>query len=198
MNPVVSNWDDEYARLSRAASQLRSNNNGGGGQQQQQQQQQSVLVGLERLKGQLNVTLSRMIPPAEASRRRVLVDNLSRQIGGMGGGDADLLGFNNSDNNDNNNNNNNNSTQSSSSTGAGGESLLLSRSAQALKRQDDMIDELAGGVARLKNQTHLIHEETGLHNRLIGEMNEDVELAQTNIEAETSRALKLKEDRSIW
>lgn len=171
MNPVVSNWDDEYARLSRVASQIRSNSGVGG------EEQQNVLVGLQRLKGQLNVTLSRMIPPAEVSRRRILVENLSRQISG-GNNDVDLLGYGN--------------------TTSGAPPAQQSRAVQALQRQDDMIDELAGGVARLKDQTILIHEETGLHNRLIGEMTDDVELAHNTIEAETARALKLKEDRSVW
>lgn len=172
MNPSVSNWDDEYARLARVASQLRSNHGGN------QQQQQSVLMGLDRLKSQLDSTLSRMIPPADVSRRRVLIDNLRRQING--GGDADLLGY------------------SSSQPQQPQQQQPMSLSAQALRRQDDMIDELAGGVARLKDQTHLIHEETGLQNRLIDDMGNDVELAQAGIEAETARALKLKEDRSVW
>ena len=174
MNPSVSNWDDEYARLARIASQLRSNHGGN------QQQQQSVLTGLDRLKSQLDSTLSRMIPPADVSRRRVLIDNLSRQINN-GGGDADLLGY-----------------SSSSQPQPQQQQPSMSLSAQALRRQDDMIDELAGGVARLKDQTRLIHEETGLQNRLIDDMGHDVELAQAGIEAETARALKLKEDRSVW
>ena len=174
MNPSVSNWDDEYARLARVASQLRSNHGGN------QQQQQSVLTGLDRLKSQLDSTLSRMIPPADVSRRRVLIDNLSRQINN-GGGDADLLGY-----------------SSSSQPQPQQQQPSMSLSAQALRRQDDMIDELAGGVARLKDQTRLIHEETGLQNRLIDDMGHDVELAQAGIEAETARALKLKEDRSVW
>lgn len=179
MNPSVSNWDDEYARLARVASQLRSNHGGN------QQQQQSVLTGLDRLKSQLDSTLSRMIPPADVSRRRVLIDNLSRQINNNGGGgDADLLGYSSS------------SQQTNQQQQQPPSSMSLS--AQALRRQDDMIDELAGGVARLKDQTQLIHEETGLQNRLIDDMGHDVELAQAGIEAETARALKLKEDRSVW
>mmetsp|Transcript_4592 Transcript_4592/g.5306 ORF Transcript_4592/g.5306 Transcript_4592/m.5306 type:complete len:95 (-) Transcript_4592:373-657(-) len=69
---------------------------------------------------------------------------------------------------------------------------------QALRNQDQMIDELASGVGRLKEQTLLVHDETNMQNRMLDTMDGDVEAARAGLEAETTRAMKLKEDQSVW
>lgn len=73
-----------------------------------------------------------------------------------------------------------------------------SLAAQALRHQDDMIDELANGVSRLKDQTLMVNDEANMQNRMLGDMDTDVEIARTGLEAETLRAMKLKEDQSVW
>merc|ERR1739844_195101 len=131
---------------SRAASQLRSNHSQGH-PTARQQQVSSIQSGLQRLTQSLSVmTSNRVISSGDAQRRKTLVDNLQRQFGNNGPS-MDLL----------------------DSSGGGGSSSnpqqRLSSTAQALRHQDQMIDELASGVGRLKDQTHMIHEEAGLHNR---------------------------------
>ena len=72
----VNEWDNEYARLARAASQLRTQglitSGGGGGLGDQQR---SLQQGLSRLEAELN-TLP--LPPAETQRRRRLVQHLQQ------------------------------------------------------------------------------------------------------------------------
>ena len=63
----------------------------------------------------------------------------------------------------------------------------------ALQNQDLLIDDLAKGVSNLKGQTKLIHEEAHLHNRLLDDIDNDVEAARIGLEAETTRAKKLTE-----
>jgi len=117
-------------------------------------------------------------------RRKVLIDNLLRQIGSDDNSGAinggDLL--------------------DTSDRGGGGPYERQGRlsTTQALREQDQMIDELAGGVGRLKDQTLLIHDETQMQNRMLDDMDGDVESARIGLEAETMRAMKLKEDQSVW
>ena len=67
-----------------------------------------------------------------------------------------------------------------------------------MRHQDEMIDELASGVSRLRDQTMLVNDEANMQNRMLGDMDMDVEMARTGLEAETLRAMKLKEDQSVW
>lgn len=129
------------------------------------------------------MTSNRVISSGDAQRRKSLVDNLQRQFG-----DADLLGSNMSSVGGSSASSHNHPQQSS----------RLSSTTQALRHQDQMIDELASGVGRLKDQTHMIHDEAGLHNRMLDDMDGDVESARLGLEAETLRAKKLKEDQSVW
>ena len=168
-NPITA-WDNDYARLARAASQLRttSPNSSFHSNQQRQGQAASIQTGLNRLASQLSALESNLsLTPAEVSRRKTLLDGLNGQLaadnGGVGGGG-----------------------RPESSTSA------------ALRQQDDMIDELAVGVGRLKNQTNLIHQETNSHVRLLGEMDTNVDLANQGLEEETRRAMRLREEKSVW
>jgi hypothetical protein len=187
---TIAAWDDEYARISRAASQLRTTPQNGYNQQNptaRNHQKRSVQSGLARLKSSLmTMRNSGLVNSADVQRRIGLIDNLEQQVGGSrsglgggggggGGGTADLLGM----------------------GGAGG-GQRQSLAAQALRHQDDMIDELASGVSRLKDQTLLVNDEANMQNRMLGDMDTDVEMARTGLEAETLRAMKLKEDQSVW
>mmetsp|Transcript_5707 Transcript_5707/g.7023 ORF Transcript_5707/g.7023 Transcript_5707/m.7023 type:complete len:211 (-) Transcript_5707:967-1599(-) len=186
----ISNWDDEYARISRAASQLRTTNSFQNYQPHpsaRQQQIRSVQSGLARLKASLeNMRSSGEIGGGDYSRRMGLVDNLENQVGGSSGGggsggysgEGDLLGM--------------------GRGGGGGGQQRLSTATQALRHQDQMIDELASGVSRLKDQTLMINDEANMQNRMLDDMEEDVETARLGLETETARALKLKEDQSVW
>jgi hypothetical protein len=187
----IASWDDEYARISRAASQLRTTPGNGLHQPHptaREHQIRSVQTGLARLKSNLmTMRNSGMVNSAEIQRRMGLVDNLERQFGasalnGNGGVTGDLLGL-------------GGDTGGSTHSYHGGNQTLA---AQALRHQDDMIDELAVGVSRLKDQTLLINDEANMQNRMLGDMDADVEIARSGLEAETLRAMKLKEDQSVW
>eukprot|EP00552_Chaetoceros_brevis_P003820 CAMPEP_0197735822 /NCGR_PEP_ID=MMETSP1435-20131217/1140_1 /TAXON_ID=426625 /ORGANISM="Chaetoceros brevis, Strain CCMP164" /LENGTH=131 /DNA_ID=CAMNT_0043323725 /DNA_START=61 /DNA_END=453 /DNA_ORIENTATION=+ len=128
---------------------------------------------------------SGMMNSTDVQRRIGLVDNLEQQVNiggpnaamaGSGGRDADLLGI------------------SHRPVGGGHVSLAT----QALRHQDEMIDELAMGVSRLKDQTMMVNDEANMQNHMLDEMDGDVENARHGLEAETLRALKLKEDQSVW
>ncbi|CAB9519002.1 AlNc14C14G1635 [Seminavis robusta] len=162
----VNEWDNEYARLARAASQLRTQGLVSGGDQQRSLQQ-----GLQRLEAQLH-TLP--LPPAEMERRRRLVQHL-QQSGSQPGTPA-----------------------GSTIGGSGIGSPPQSQMAMAMRQQDGLIDELAAGVSRLKNQTHLIGEEANMHVNLMNDMENNLEAAQAGLESETRRAAQLKQDQSVW
>ncbi len=186
----IAEWDDEYARVSRAASQLRTT----GTPQHpsaRQHQVRSVQTGLSRLKSSLmSMRNSGMINSTDVQRRIGLIDNLERQVNGSGSnnGDMDLLGM----------NPNSGGNNYSGGRGGGGPQQSSSLAAQALRHQDEMIDELAVGVSRLKDQTMLVNDEARMQNRMLDDMDGDVEIARHGLEAETMRALKLKEDQSVW
>ena len=191
---TLASWDDEYARLARAVSQLRTS--GGttatmaGGRDHQAS---SIRAGLERLGGELrNMEMMRAVAPAEIGRRRALVEGLRGQVdgivgGGNGGnnGAVDLLSSPNPGS----------TAGSSAGGGYGGQRMTATH---ALRQQDDMLADLSTGVSRLKDQTYAIHDETRLHNRLLDEMEGDVDLARQGMEEGALRAAKVKEERNLW
>jgi hypothetical protein len=166
-NPITA-WDNDYARLARAATQLRTTttpNSPFNTDASRQGQASSVKSGIGRLDSQLNgLEANLTLTPAEVARRRNLLEGLLSQLGGGGGNSG---GF-----------------QSATSA--------------ALRQQDDMIDELAVGVGRLKTQTHMIHQETNAHVRLLDEMDHNVDRANQGLEDETRRAMRLREESSVW
>lgn len=181
----AADWDDEYARLARAASQLRASGSAAMAGPAREHQISSVQAGLDRLSSLLNAMESQgALASSEIGRRRALVDGLARQVkdassssggAGFGAGGGSFGG------------------------GSGhGQHRTQTLASNALQQQDQMIDELATGVGRLKDQTQMIHEEAGMHNRLLNEMDSDVEQAHQGILEETRRAEKIREDRSLW
>lgn len=68
----------------------------------------------------------------------------------------------------------------------------------AMQQQDNMIDDLAIGVGRLKHQTQLIGDEANLQTNLLGDMNEHIDEAQVGLDSGTRRAVQLKEKSSVW
>ena len=70
--------------------------------------------------------------------------------------------------------------------------------AMAMQQQDAMIDELAVGVGRLRDQTQVIGDESRMHVNLLTDMEANLEVAHEGLDAETRRAARLKEDQSVW
>lgn len=69
----------------------------------------------------------------------------------------------------------------------------------ALQQQDEMLDDLANGVERLKHQSLLIGDEAKLHLNLLGDMENQVDVAHSGLEGETRRADHLRQNNtSIW
>ena len=163
----LSTWDDEYARISRAASQLRTSSSPftQNNPSARQQQIHSVQTGLARLKSSLeNMRTSGMIGSSDNHRRMGLIDNLESNVGGSayngnGAAEGDLLGGN-------------------FGSAAGGGGQRLSTTTQALRHQDQMIDELASGVSRLKDQTLMINDEANMQNRMLDDVSTILLFAQ--------------------
>eukprot|EP00586_Coscinodiscus_wailesii_P018356 CAMPEP_0172497750 /NCGR_PEP_ID=MMETSP1066-20121228/104551_1 /TAXON_ID=671091 /ORGANISM="Coscinodiscus wailesii, Strain CCMP2513" /LENGTH=186 /DNA_ID=CAMNT_0013270695 /DNA_START=185 /DNA_END=742 /DNA_ORIENTATION=- len=183
----ITEWDDDYARLARATTQLRASSNNSHNALSagtRDNQISSLKSGVSRLSGQLRqIEQSRSVNPSEIARRRNLVDNLGRQVDTMGGGSgmgAASMGG-----------------SSAGYAGAGGYGNM-SQAQMALRQQDDMLDELAVGVGRLKDQSKMINEEAKIHSKLLDDMDDDVEKAHYGMENETRRAMSLKENQSVW
>ena len=68
----------------------------------------------------------------------------------------------------------------------------------AMRQQDEMLDQLATGVGKLKTQTAGIHDEATMHVNLITEMESGLDAAQVGLQDETRRAAALREDQSVW
>lgn len=162
----VAEWDDEYARLSRVASQMRTP--GLGSASSVDEQQRSLRQSLARLDASLNAL---PLTAAETQRRRRLIQHLQNPA--------------------------------SMSMGATAYAppqppQQQSQMAMALRQQDDMIDELAVGVSRLRDQTQVIGEEARMHVNLLNDMEMNLDAAHAGLEGETRRAAQLKEDQSLW
>jgi hypothetical protein len=167
----VAEWDNEYARVARVASQLRTQglNTSAGADPQQLQQH------LARLDAALT---SLPLPAPELQRRRRLIQHLQGNNGGGGGG--------------------NNAPYASPSQPPQQQQQQSSQMAMAMRQQDDMIDELAVGVGRLRDQTQVIGEESRMHVNLLNDMDTNLDAAHAGLENETRRAAQLKEDQSVW
>lgn len=172
---VVTDWDNEYARLARVASQLRSgiNNTANGNAETSARALQTGLSRLESFLNHLPLAMS------EIQRRKRLVQHLQQQTttstpAVAGGGGA------------------------SAASGGGAYLQQSSQMQMAMQQQDAMIDELAIGVGRLKNQTMAISEEATMHNRLLNDMDSNLDTAQQGLLDETNRAQRLREDQSVW
>ena len=173
---VVSQWDNEYAKLARLSNAIRTM-----GSTQSGASPQDLHQGLARLENQLP---SLGLSASEQDRRRRLIQGLqgSSSVAGSTVGGSSItsgggVGFGNSNNNSN---------------------PQQSRMQMAMQQQDDMIDSLAIGVGRLKDQTNLISDEARLHNRLLDDMEENLDSAHAGLDAETRRAAQLREDKSVW
>jgi hypothetical protein len=116
------------------------------------------------------------LQPGEVQRRRRLIQNLQstvRNPPAMGGGVPIPAGI---------------------SSNVGPQSQM----ALAMNRQDALIDELAVGVGRLKNQSAAIGDEARMHVNLLGDMENNLDAAHASLDAETRRAARVKEDQSLW
>jgi hypothetical protein len=171
----VAQWDNEYARLARAASQMRTT-----GIVKSAADIRSLTTGLR----QLEMDLSRLnnISPSEIQRRRRLIQHLQQTTGGSDGGGLmssnDYLGL-----------------------GSGGSNMQPQQQSQmtvAMQQQDNMIDQLAVGVSRLKHQTLAIGEEANLHVNLMTDMESGLDAAHEGLLNETRRAATLREDQNVW
>jgi hypothetical protein len=191
----VNEWDDEYARMARiAASQFRTTP----GYSMKQQPIPDLRIfqqNLLRLENALTnvTTISSALSSTEIQRRRRLIQHLQQTTmsGNTGTGSAagtiDLLGS--------------SSSTTGSATNVGQQQQQQqqqSKMTMAIRQQDDMIDQLAVGVHRLKNQTAVIGEEAAMHVNLMNDMDNNLDTTYNTIHDQTQRAASLREDQSIW
>jgi hypothetical protein len=184
---AVSEWDNDYARVARVASQMRTR-----GLHQYQSSSSSSTPSLSSDRQQLNTHLTRLesalgtlpLSVSELQRRRRLVQHLRGGVSGSPPGSGGM-GLNSSNASSTNN------------------TMMYtppppSHMQQHMAEQDAMIDDLAAGVSRIRDQTQVIHDEARLHNKMLGDMEENLDAAQSGLDVETKRAAKLKEDKSVW
>lgn len=187
----TSEWDDDYARVARVASQLRTR---GLTTMPADQQQQQLHHQLRHHVARLDAALSALpLPLTEIQRRRRLVQHLGEQQlqlassdfgrGSSSSGSGSAIA----------------SSAMDGGTGTTGTTTLRRSSmlADARHRQESMIDELAVGVGRLRDQTRAVREEANLHVRLLGEVEANLDAAHAGLDAETRRAAKIKENKSV-
>lgn len=171
----VSEWDNDYARVARIASQLRTQglNNSNKSSRSSQADHRTLFQQITRLDEALS-TLP--LPSAQIQRRRRLLQHLrGHRIDNMSGsGDY------------------NPPSVDGENTGD------QSRMTVAMQQQDAMIDELAVGVGRLRDQTQIIGDEARMHVDLLNDMEQNLDAAHDGLDAETRRAARLKEDQSVW
>jgi hypothetical protein len=170
-NMSIADWDNEYARLARAATQLRTP-----GLDTQASDVPSLQQALQRLEHQLD---GLGLQPAEVMRRKRLVQHLMQTTSTQQSSGS--FGINVS--------NTNRPTE---------QPQQYSQMSMAMRQQDDLIDELAVGIGRLKHQTISIGEEASMHVNLLNQMEEGLDAAEAGLQAETRRAARLKEDQSVW
>ena len=174
ISPAVTEWDNEYARVSRIASQFRTQglNKHAASQGSSQAEPRQLFQHITRLDESLS-TLP--LPLNQIQRRRRLLQHLrGHRIESMSAA--------------------NNGDYRPPSEQGGGQSQM----AMAMQQQDAMNDELAVGVGRLRDQTQVIGDEARMHVNLLNDMEQNLDTAYDGLDAETRRAARLKEDQSVW
>jgi hypothetical protein len=88
--------------------------------------------------------------------------------------------------------------------GAGGKApvdpnQLMMRTQAEIKNQDDMLDVMSKGLDNLKNVGLAIRDETDLHMKLLGDLEEGVDQGNANLKRETARAEHITRDtKTCW
>jgi hypothetical protein len=136
----------------------------------------------------LSAPISSSLSSSEVQRRRRLVQHLQQTtIPGGHGTTVDLLGGSTTG-----------STSSSIQGSVAPPQPQQSKMTAALRQQDDMIDQLAVGVSRLKQQTTIIGEEANMHVNLMNDIDNHLDTTYNTIHDQTLRTAALREDQSIW
>jgi hypothetical protein len=195
---TVTEWDDEYARMARiAASQFRTTP-GYSMKHQPAPDMRTFQQGLQRLDHSLSASASSPIASSlsstEIQRRRRLIQHLQQTSGGGNAGTVDLL----SGTTNSNDGLQQRLQQQQSSSQQPQPPQQQSKMTVALRQQDDMIDQLAVGVNRLKQQTTVIGEEAAMQVNLMNDMDHNLDATYNTMHDQTQRAASLRDDQSIW
>jgi hypothetical protein len=188
---TITEWDDEYARMARiAASQFRTTPGYSMKQQRTTPDINLFQQSLQRLDNALlSSTISSSLSSTEVQRRRRLVQHLQQTTIPGSTGTVDLLGGATSSAQSNPNNAHQQQQQ---------QQPQQSKMTMALRQQDDMIDQLAVGVNRLKQQTTIIGEEANMHVNLMNDIDDHLDATYNTIHDQTLRTAALREDQSVW
>jgi cobalamin biosynthesis Mg chelatase CobN len=138
--------------------------------------QRALQNGLIRLSQSLD---SLPLSPAEIQRRRRLIQHLEQQQQSTATGSS-------------------NAPSTSATSQPQQQQQVSSQINLAMQQQDNLIDELAVGVSRLKTQSQVIGEESRMHVNLLSDMEQHLDEAHSGLENETRRAAQLREDQSLW
>lgn len=68
----------------------------------------------------------------------------------------------------------------------------------AIQHQDSMIDELAVGISRLRDQSHAINDEANLQVNLLNDMESNIDTAHDQLGNQAQRARALYDEIALW
>mmetsp|Transcript_22882 Transcript_22882/g.52425 ORF Transcript_22882/g.52425 Transcript_22882/m.52425 type:complete len:225 (-) Transcript_22882:211-885(-) len=201
MSCSIGDWDNDFTRASKTCNQIRSKSLPPSQGAQALANLVSTVERLEMRLKQMEEDLSSQggfgstgfnnISRPELARRRSLMDSLKVQVesllgpAGIGAAASQNL-FSTS----------NSSSQKCSNPALGGAQQQQLQSS-SLAMQEDMLNELAAGVGRLKNQSQMIGEESRMHVRLLNEMDVDVDRATVGFEDEAKHAEQARQQTSV-
>jgi len=140
---------------------------------------------------------------SEQARRQVLIDNIKKQLGVLGGtremdgsyaheitaeseveavAEAETVIF--------NSGRTNSAAYNALFTSELG---LQMRATEVESVHDSLLNDIGSGVSRLHGLAHGLHEEVDIHEALLDSMNDSVDMATISLQAEARRAAALKE-----
>ena len=186
MSSAAVEWRDQYDSLKGAICTSRVSTGTVSGaratETEVSQLQARVQVLGAKLKLLASAPVEHDISASELSRRQVLVENLKAQVQRLKLGLLTASPHSSSINT---------TTEATSATLSVAPATFSKK--ELIKRQDELITDIGVGVDRLRASALNIHEETTLHTRLLDDFDTDVSIATAALQAESTRASKIKE-----
>ena len=184
-------WRGQYDSLKAAISASRVSTGTASGARATEAEVAQLQARAQALGAKLKVLASAPvehdISASELSRRQVLVENLKTQIQRLQLGLLTATAPPSSSIN---------TTETASATFSVAPASFSKK--ELIKRQDELITDIGAGVDRLRASALNIHEETTLHTRLLDDFDTDVSIATAALQAEATRASKIKERTQMF
>ncbi|EKU20516.1 hypothetical protein NGA_0569400 [Nannochloropsis gaditana CCMP526] len=193
---TAQEWTEEYGRVKTSAIDLRasfatpSSSSSNPSTQQLANLEQSVdkldyrLGTMEQNPGQFGISQSDVV------RRRELVKGLRHQLSLLGTSSHGTNGLVTGTTRDG-------SAASGGGGVPGGLRTLAQQRREIIHEQDELLEDLGKGVDRLKMQGLVIRDETGIHHKLLEDIDGDVEAAASSLRMEARHAQRIREQSTV-